>query len=75
MAQWLPRYSTKSISGHTFKGFGSSNDDYPNAYMTAACAVGMGEEEMKEFFVRLEKAWFDYRGKLKKDSKKQNTES
>jgi len=71
----VPRCSTKSISGHTFKGFGSSNDDYPNAYMTAACAVGMGEEEMNEFFVRLEKAWFDYRGKLTKDSKKQNTKS
>jgi hypothetical protein len=28
--------------------------------MTAACAVGMGEEEMKEFFTRLEKAWVDY---------------
>lgn len=68
----VPRHSTKTISGHIFQGFGSSNDNYPNTYMTAACAVGMGEEEMKEFFVRLEKSWFDYRGKLKKESK-QNT--
>lgn len=66
----VPRHSNKAISGHTFVGFGSSNDDYPHAYMTAACAVGMGEEEMKEFFVRLEKAWVDYRSKLKKESKK-----
>jgi O-phospho-L-seryl-tRNASec:L-selenocysteinyl-tRNA synthase len=56
----VPRCSIKSISGHTFHGFGSSNDYYPSAYMTAACAVGMGEEEMKEFFTRLEKAWVDY---------------
>jgi O-phospho-L-seryl-tRNASec:L-selenocysteinyl-tRNA synthase len=62
----VPRCSTKTISGHVFQGFGSSNDNYPNAYMTAACAVGMGEEEMKEFFIRLEKAWRDYRSKLKK---------
>jgi O-phospho-L-seryl-tRNASec:L-selenocysteinyl-tRNA synthase len=66
----VPRCSTKTISGHTFDGFGSSNDKYPSAYMTAACAVGMCEEEMKEFFVRLEKAWLDYRSKLKKESKK-----
>lgn len=68
----VPRCSTKTISGHTFEGFGSSNDDYPSAYMTAACAVGMGEAEMNEFFVRLEKAWVDYRNKLKKESKKRN---
>ncbi|EED92493.1 hypothetical protein THAPSDRAFT_262555, partial [Thalassiosira pseudonana CCMP1335] len=60
----VPRGSTKTISGHTFEGFGSSNDDYPYAYMTSACAVGMGEEEMNEFFVRLEKSWIDYRKKL-----------
>ena len=70
----VPRCSTKTISGHSFQGFGSSNDDYPSAYMTAACAVGMGEEEMKEFFIRLEKAWVDYRSKLKKESRKQSKE-
>ncbi|KAL7477502.1 hypothetical protein ACHAW6_003307, partial [Cyclotella cf. meneghiniana] len=62
----LPCGSTNTISGHLFHGFGSLNDNYPRAYMTAACAVGMGEEEMKEFFVRLEKAWIDYRSKMKK---------
>ena len=70
----VPRCSTKTISGHSFQGFGSSNDDYPSAYVTAACAVGMGEEEMKEFFIRLEKAWVDYRSKLKKESRKQSKE-
>jgi O-phospho-L-seryl-tRNASec:L-selenocysteinyl-tRNA synthase len=66
----VPRGSTKAISGHTFEGFGSSNDDYPYAYMTAACAVGMGEEEMNEFFVRLEKSWIDYRKKLEQEVRK-----
>ncbi|KAL3802735.1 hypothetical protein ACHAWO_010083 [Cyclotella atomus] len=70
----VPRCSTKTISGHKFDGFGSSNDNYPSAYMTAACAVGMGEAEMKEFFVRLEKAWLDYRSTLKKESKKKTNQ-
>ncbi|KAL3775449.1 hypothetical protein HJC23_006535 [Cyclotella cryptica] len=66
----VPCSSTKTISGHSFQGFGSSNDNYPNAYMTAACAVGMCEEEMNEFFVRLEKAWMDYRSKVEKNARR-----
>mmetsp|Transcript_4615 Transcript_4615/g.6031 ORF Transcript_4615/g.6031 Transcript_4615/m.6031 type:complete len:80 (+) Transcript_4615:1-240(+) len=38
--------------------------------MTAACAVGMCEEEMNEFFIRLEKAWKDYCAKREKDRKR-----
>ena len=63
----VPRNETKSISGHTFQGFGSSHDGFPHAYMTAACAVGMGEDEMNEFFRRLEKSWKDYYSKVKKE--------
>jgi O-phospho-L-seryl-tRNASec:L-selenocysteinyl-tRNA synthase len=66
----VPRGSTNTISGHSFHGFGSSNDNYPYAYMTAACAVGMGEEEMNDFFVRLERAWVDYRSNMKKRQSK-----
>ncbi|KAL9190320.1 hypothetical protein ACHAXT_007531 [Thalassiosira profunda] len=70
----VPRNETKAISGHTFVGFGSSHEKYPHHYMTAACAVGMGEDEMEEFFVRLEKSWKDYRAKLEKERKKKETQ-
>jgi len=66
----VPRNGTKTISDHTFEGFGSSHDDYPHVYMTAACAVGMGEDELNEFFVRLEKSWKDYCAKREKERKK-----
>lgn len=61
---------TKAISGHTFRGFGSSHERFPHAYMTAACAVGMCEAEMDEFFARLEKSWRDYRSKREKEMRK-----
>lgn len=70
----VPRNESKSISGHTFHGFGSSHEQYPHAYMTAACAVGMGEGEMNEFFVRLEKSWKDYCAKREKEAKKRRKE-
>jgi hypothetical protein len=38
--------------------------------MTAACAVGMGEEEMMEFFERLERCWREYVGKREKEVRK-----
>jgi len=66
----VPRSEVKTISGHTFEGFGSSHDDFPYAYMTAACAVGLGEAEMNEFFVRLEKSLGDYCTKRDKEMKK-----
>jgi hypothetical protein len=31
----------------------------------------MGEEDMKEFFVRLERAWVNYRSNMKKRQSKQ----
>ena len=65
----VPRNESKTISSHTFIGYGSSHDTYPHAYMTAACAVGMSEGEMNEFFVRLAKCWKDYRTKMMKESK------
>ena len=66
----VPRNENKNISSHNFIGYGSSHDTYPHAYMTAACAVGMSEGEMNEFFVRLTKCWKDYRTKMKKESMK-----
>lgn len=66
----VPTGEIKSISGHTFQGFGSSTEQYPHSYMTAACAVGMGEEEMNEFFNRLEKCWREYVVKREKEGRK-----
>ncbi len=54
------------IEGQEFIGFGSSNDDYPHSYLTAACAIGLTEGEMEEFFVRLHKCFKDFRAKRKK---------
>jgi len=70
----VPRNESKAISGHTFHGFGSSHEQYPHAYMTAACAVGMGQGEMNEFFIRLERSWKDYCAKREKESKKRRQE-
>ena len=71
----VARNETKAISGHTFQGFGSSHDTYPHAYMTAACAIGMTEGEMNEFFVRLEKCWKDFFAAREKElKKKKNTQ-
>ena len=66
----VPTGEIKTISFHTFQGFGSSYDQYPYSYMTAACAVGMGEMEMNEFFGRLEKCWREYVGKREKEVRK-----
>jgi O-phospho-L-seryl-tRNASec:L-selenocysteinyl-tRNA synthase len=66
----VPTNEIKSISGHTFEGFGSSTEDYPYSYMTAACAVGMSEMEMNEFFIRLEKCWGEYVAKREKEVRK-----
>lgn len=63
----VPRNETKSISGHTFHGYGSSHDQYPHSYMTAAVAVGMSESEMNEFFLRLERSWRDFHAKREKE--------
>ena len=71
----VAKNETKTISGHTFVGFGSSHDSYSHAYMTAACAVGLGEAEMNEFFARLEKSLKDYCAKRDKDRKRRAKKS
>jgi O-phospho-L-seryl-tRNASec:L-selenocysteinyl-tRNA synthase len=56
----VPVGETKVICGHQFRGYGSSTDEYPSSYLTAACAIGLTRSEMDEFFVRLEKCFDDY---------------
>jgi O-phospho-L-seryl-tRNASec:L-selenocysteinyl-tRNA synthase len=57
----VPRGSKKTIGGHDFAGFGSSVEDYPHAYMTAACAIGVSRAEVDEFFLRLDKTFKEFK--------------
>jgi O-phospho-L-seryl-tRNASec:L-selenocysteinyl-tRNA synthase len=52
----IPRAQESTIQGVNFVGFGSSNDNYPHAYLTAACAIGVTEAEIQDFFTKLDKA-------------------
>jgi O-phospho-L-seryl-tRNASec:L-selenocysteinyl-tRNA synthase len=61
---------SKTISGQKFVGFGSSTDDYPHSYLTAACAIGLTEDENEEFFVRLDRCFKDFWTKRRKEVKK-----
>lgn len=51
----IPRGEIKKMGGIEFRGFGSSVENYPHAYMTAACAIGVSVGEVNEFFARLDK--------------------
>lgn len=59
----VPRGSTKVMGGQTFQGFGSSVNDYPHAYMTAAVAIGVNDTEIDEFLKRLEKTLKEFKKK------------
>jgi len=61
----VPMHETKAICEHTFRGYGSSTDNYPHSYLTAACAIGLPQSEMDEFFIRLDKCFHDYFKKAK----------
>jgi O-phospho-L-seryl-tRNASec:L-selenocysteinyl-tRNA synthase len=54
------------MSGQEFVGFGSSTSNYHSAYLTAACAIGVSQAEIDEFFVRLDKTLAEYAAKRKK---------
>jgi len=56
----VPRHQTKNIDDIGFFGFGSSNDNFPHCYLTAACAIGLSHEEMLCFFSRLDKCLRDF---------------
>ena len=64
----VARNQSKIIAGQEFVGFGSSTDNFPHSYLTAACAIGLSEAEMEEFFHRLQKCFKDFRSKMKKSS-------
>mmetsp|Transcript_21053 Transcript_21053/g.50027 ORF Transcript_21053/g.50027 Transcript_21053/m.50027 type:complete len:539 (+) Transcript_21053:278-1894(+) len=66
----VPRAQTKNMGGEEFIGFGSSTNDYPHAYMTAACAVGVSCQEINEFYKRLDKTLKEFVSKRKKAESK-----
>lgn len=59
----VPRGVDKKVCGLPFRGFGSSADDYPHAYLTAACAIGLGSEEVELFLRRFDKCLAEYKKK------------
>ncbi|KAG5191026.1 O-phosphoseryl-tRNA selenium transferase [Tribonema minus] len=46
-----------TVAGLEFRGYGSSVDEYPCAYLTAACAIGMRQADTDEFIARLSKVF------------------
>lgn len=66
----VPRSQLKNIGGQDFIGFGSSTNEYPHAYMTAACAIGVSIFEIEEFYVRLDKTLTEFKRKKKKKAQK-----
>lgn len=68
----VPRAQAKTIGDYNFEGFGSSARNYPNAYMTAACAIGVNVAEATEFLVRLDKAFTEFYSKRSKSQRTGN---
>jgi len=66
----IPQQQTKKIGHQSFHGFGSSTNNYGDAYLTSACAIGLTEGEMHEFFIRLNRAFLDFVSKRSKTHKK-----
>jgi O-phospho-L-seryl-tRNASec:L-selenocysteinyl-tRNA synthase len=54
------------ISGIEFISWGAHKTDYPVSYITAACAIGVTEDEIDEFLARLESVWVKYTQKSKR---------
>lgn len=71
----VSKNQSKTIVGHEFIGFGSSTEGFPHSYLTAACAIGLSESEMEEFFVRLEKCFKDFKSKMRKKAAKGKMET
>ena len=63
---------TQIVAGTTFEGYGSSYDDYPSAYLTAAAAIGTTRAEVDEFCVRLAKCVKEFQQKARVAAAKKN---
>lgn len=51
------RDKTQSVAGIQFHGYGSSCDDYPHDYMTAAAALGASRRDIDVFIEKVKKCW------------------
>ena len=58
-----PDNSGKTINGTVFESFGAHYNGYPEVYMTAACAVGLTENEITVFLTRLSRCFAEYKKK------------
>ena len=71
----VPQGIKKTMNGVVFHGFGSSHDQYPHSYLTAACALGVTAAELHEFIQRLDKTLTEFHKQhAKKLAKKQRQE-
>ena len=71
----IPQGVKKTMNGVVFHGFGSSHDQYPHSYLTAACALGVTAAELQEFIQRLDKTLTEFHKQhAKKLAKKQRQE-
>jgi len=61
-ARVIPQGQSSKIGNELFRGYGSSTDEYGCAYLTAACAIGLTQQEMDSFFHRLDRAFQNYTG-------------
>ncbi|RMX66917.1 hypothetical protein DD238_000952 [Peronospora effusa] len=56
----------KTIAGHDFISFGAHYDEFPVAYVTFACALGMKRSEVDLLVTKLRKIMHDWRANEKK---------
>ena len=66
----VTRGATKQIGAFGFVGYGASHSAYPHVYMTAACAMGMDQEDIDLFLKRLDKALTLYKKNQAKKKKR-----
>lgn len=72
----IPRGEYKAMDNNNnenqkqeFIGYGSSIDNYHSSYMTAACSIGITDEEIDCFFIRLHQTFDEYHKKYNNKKK------
>ncbi len=60
-----------TICGTRLQGFGSSTDNYPYTYMTAACAIGVTRAEIDRFVDTLDKTLLEAKKKRARNAKRE----
>ena len=52
---------TKTIGGIDFASYGAHYTEYPTAYLTVACAIGMARDEIDQLMTKLRKTIHEWR--------------